>query len=177
MMITCIMKSPYKKLNIDIYEDKHDLLDKFQHVCCSRNDCHTYAMSYHEKQRHVIILSLFHKGAHIVNLKYDFKKRLIRYKVNNDLEFCCHTNKAKQFVAAHKNTIKNFFRYEVLPINSAINENAKWNDKKKILKKYMCDDTIGIVKNYVCFERKCKCGKQLTGIYNQCWQCFKKNII
>ena len=172
-MITCIMTSPYRKLNLDIYEDKHNLLDKLQHVCCSKDDCHTYTMSYHKKCPHVIILSLFHKGSYILNLKYNFKKRSIDCKVNDDLFYCFPKPRVKKFIAANKDIIKHFFKYEVLPINSAINENAKWNTKKEILKEYMCDDVIGIVKDYVCFERKCKCGKKLTGIYNQCWQCNK----
>lgn len=169
-------KSLFVKLNPDLYIDQNNVLDKLQQVCCD-SECHTIAMSYHKKSPHIIVVSLFHKGTYILNLKYDLKRKTIDYKFCYDFCFCFSRPRILNFIRSNREIITHFFKREVLPINSAINENASWYNKKKILQQHMCDDTIGIVKKYLCFERKCKCGKVLKEIYNQCWKCFEKSTV
>ena len=65
------------KLNPYIFEDKYDLLDKMEKLCCDRDDCHTHTLSYHSSNPNILILSLFHKGSWMFNIKYNLEETII----------------------------------------------------------------------------------------------------
>ena len=169
------MKQSFIKLNAYLFEDKFNLLDKLQNVCCDRNDCHTHTLSYQCKSPHIFILSLFHKGSFQYNIKYDFKKKVITFKTK-ETTCNCFEHDIENFINKNEKRVKYWFRKEVLPIHTAIQENQLWYSKKKILNEYLYDDVIGVIKDYLTYFRKCDCGKVIHGNYNQCYKCYTQKI-
>ena len=150
----------YIKLNPYLYDDKHNILDKMEKVCCD-NDCHHHSLSYHKKSPYVLIYTLWHKGANQFNIKYDFKRKCIRFKARDSMCDCLKTDLIR-FINDNKHKIHYHFKKEILPINSALIENKSWKTNSRTLREYMCNDTIGIVKQYLCYFRECsECGVEI----------------
>ena len=164
----------FKKLNPYIYEDKHKILDKMEKVCCDK-DCHNLVMSYHIKNPHVLILSIFHKGSIMYNIRYNYPKKTITYKARRECGCDCLDREIVTFIKKNHKKIRYWFRKEIKPINTALDENKVWTDKKKILSTYLYPDLVNVVSDYLCFFVKCAdCGKQISGQYNRCYDCYTK---
>ena len=170
------MTSDFIKLNPYIFKDKFNFLHKMEKLCnCRRYDCHTHSMSYHSHSPHILILTLFHKGCFQFNIKYDFKKKMINFKTSKDQSCDCLKTDISAFIKNNENKIKYFFTREVFPIHTAIQENDTWVAKNRILDKYFYKDINGIIKQYLCYFKKCsKCNKEITGTYDMCWDCWTK---
>ena len=158
------------KLDPHVYSDTHNILPQMELICCERDYCHNHTLSYHTKNPHILILALFHKGSFQYNIKYNFKKKCITFKSS-----CTQDNDIKNFIKKYQQHIKYYFKKDILPILSALEENTRWSTKKTILNKYLYNDLSNIVAEYLCFLDKCaKCKKEIEGKYRLCYSCFKK---
>ena len=167
--------SPFKKLNPYIYEDKYKILDKMEKVCCDRTDIHNITMSYHIENPHVLILSVFHKGSFQYNLRYNYHKKTITYKAKRDCGCDCLDREIFTFIKNNHKKIRYWFRKEMKPINTALDENRVWVHKKKQLERYMYPDLVNVVSDYLCFFGRCSdCRKQISKKYNKCYGCHSK---
>ena len=112
---------------------------------------------------HILILSLWHKGSLQFNIKYDFKCKKITFKTKRECGCDCLYKDVEQFINDNNHKIHYHFRKEILPINSALIENGEWKDKTKLLNEYIYNDTMNIVRDYLCYFRKYStCGVEIS---------------
>ena len=167
------MKQPFIKINPYLFEDKNNIRDKMAHLCCQGfTDNHTFSLSYHKQNVNMFILTLFHKGGFVFNIKYNFKTKKITSKTT------CHCVKDDLdcFINDNQKVIKYHFRTEIKPYFNAIQESKVWKPKKQILDEYLYSDIINLVKGYLCYERKCiDCKKSVKGTYDRCYGCHVKS--
>ena len=77
------MTSQFVKLNPYLYDDKSNILDKMESICCDRDYCHNHTLSYHKKSPHILILSLFHKGCYMYSILYNYQTRSVTFKTSS----------------------------------------------------------------------------------------------
>ena len=165
-------KSNFVKHNIDIFNDKHNILDKMKKVCCD-NDCHTCSISYHKNNANVLWISIFHKGSFQFNIKYNYKTKQVYHTTNKTSTCTCVDNDIVAFINQHKKQIKYFFTKEVLPVHSAIIENDSWKMKHNILNMYLYNDINSVIKQYLCYFKRCNvCKKEISKKYDKCYDCW-----
>lgn len=168
-------KQTFIKLDPFMYPDKHKILDKVDKICCDK-DCHSITLSYHIKNPLLLILTVFHKGSFQFNIRYDYKKKAITYKSNRECGCDCLDRDLIDFIAKNTDKIKYWFRKEVRPINTALDENKMWQDKSTILDEYLYPDLVDVVSKYLCYFGKCgDCNQRISGAYDRCWTCYNKN--
>ena len=164
----------FVKLDPYIYTDTYNILQQMELICCRRDYCHNHTLSYHVKNPHILILALFHKGSFQFNIKYNFKKKEISYKLQQGSCDCVKQD-IINFITKYQQYIKYYFKKDIFPILSALEENTRWDTKKYILNKYLYNDLSNIVAEYLCFFDKCaKCKKLIEGKYRMCYKCFQK---
>ena len=95
----------FVKLDPYIYPDTHNILGQMELVCCDRDYAHNYSLSYHTKYPHIFILALFHKGSFQFNIKYNFKKKEISYKLQKSSCNCLKRD-IMNFITKYKRHIK-----------------------------------------------------------------------
>ena len=162
----------FGKLNPYIFEDKHNILDKMEGLCC-----HNCSVSYLKDRSYIIWVSVFHKGGFQFNVKYNYKKKALSYKINKNGCRECLKQALSIFITNNNQKIKHFFTKDVWPIHSAIFENNSWATKRSILDSYLYKDINNIIKQYLCYFKKCNsCKNETSAEYDKCYDCYRKSF-